>query len=140
MKERVLNLLYRSFDQELSSEEQKELETALSSSPELQEAKKRIAAIRQMVKDEAVRSFKPFFSTRVMRSIRAVEEKSEDFFGSLIWSFRLVALVGAVAVVFLFAHNALESKNISLDSILAMPQLSLEETWELDILLEEEKR
>jgi hypothetical protein len=138
MNKRLKELLYRSFEQELSNAELSELEKGLSSSTELAEEKKRIAAMRHMLEATKARSFKPFFSSKVINRIKAAEQEREGFLGSLVWSFRLVTIVGAVTIVLLFAYNALDQKSLSLDSLLAMPQIELQETWELDILTFEE--
>ena len=58
--------------------------------------------------------------------------------GSLLWSFRRVAFAGVAAVAILLAINFIEEKNISLDSALSLPRLTLEDTWSLDNVIEEE--
>ncbi len=132
MNERLLELLYRSFDDELTKEEQRELVEALSFWPELREEKKRITEMRQMIASEAVRSFKPFFSNRVMRRLKEKTTTGEDFFESLLWAFRRIALAGALALLLLIANNVLTERSASLNSLLRMPQLSLEDVWQLD--------
>ncbi|MFQ5822885.1 MAG: hypothetical protein ACE5JB_02395 [bacterium] len=139
MNERLLELLYRSFDDELSEEDQTELTSALSLFPELLEEKKRIIEMRQMIKGEAVHSFKPFFAAQVMQRIKSESIEQEDFLGSLIWVFRRIALAGTIAILLLLANSVLVEKNNSLDSVLGMPQLTLEDTWQLDIIVEEGK-
>ncbi|MCZ6818093.1 MAG: hypothetical protein O7G31_01195 [Calditrichaeota bacterium] len=140
MNHRLLELLYRSFDEDFSDAEHEELSRALAASADLRTEKVRITTMRQLVKEDGAGSFRPFFSARVMHRIKTQKTQVEDFFSSLVWSFRLIVLVGAVAVVLLVAHNSLQSKSLTLDSILGMPQLSLEETWEFDLLAEEETK
>jgi anti-sigma factor RsiW len=139
MTERLLDLLYRSFDDELPKEEQRELAQALISSPDLREEKKRVEEMRQMIEEEAVRSFKPFFSARVMRRLRKKTVGQEDFLGALVWAFRRVALAGILAILLIIADSIFVEKNRSLDSVLGMPQVTLEEAWQLDFTVEEEK-
>ena len=136
MDHKLLDLLYRSFDDQLTPEEQSQLEDALANSTTLQKEKERIAAMRKTVSESAVESFEPFFAERVMRQIHT--EKGEDFFASLLWAFRRIALAGAIAAILLLANNLSRGDDISLDSVLLMPQLTLEETWELDDLAEAE--
>ncbi|MFQ6114042.1 MAG: hypothetical protein ACE5NG_08115 [bacterium] len=139
MNERILELLYRSFGETLSKEEQAELEEALVASNELQEEKRCISDMRQIIADSAERKFKPFFSTRVMRRIKAEAIEQEDFWRDLVWAFRRLALAGAIAIILLLANSVLLQKNNSLDSVLGMPQLTLEDTWQMSNIVEEEK-
>ncbi|MFQ5752288.1 MAG: hypothetical protein ACE5HI_09850 [bacterium] len=132
MNERILDLLYRSFDEELSKAEQSELKKALAASPELQKEKVRIAELRQAIAINAERSFRPFFAARVMQRLKTDAPKEEDFFASLVWAFQRIALVGAIAILLLIANNILINNNRSLDSILAIPQLSVADVWQLD--------
>ncbi|MFQ5650207.1 MAG: hypothetical protein ACE5IY_09730 [bacterium] len=136
MNERTLLLLYRSVDEELSRTEQEELLNALASSPELREEQKRLHQMRRLVQSQAVRSFKPFFSARVVHHIQAASQEVEDFWAALVWSFRLVAVSAGTLLVMLLANNLLEAKSLSIDSILALPQPTLEQTWALDTLEE----
>ncbi len=139
MNEMLLDLLYRSFDEELSKEEQIMLDKALASSLELNKEKDRIAEMRKAIAENAERSFKPFFSARVMQRIKADETEQDDFFTSLVWTFRRFAIIGAITIILLLANSILVDKSISIDTALAMPQLTLEDTWQLDIMLEEEE-
>lgn len=139
MNDRMPNLLYRSFDQTLSREEQQALSQAFSASPQLLEEQKRLAEMRQLIKSGAVRSFKPFFATRVMHRIKRQAGESEEFIGSLMWGFRRVAVAGAAAILLLLANNVFLEKNRSVESMLGLPQLTIEDTWQLEFLFEEDK-
>jgi anti-sigma factor RsiW len=142
MDQKILDLLYRSFDGQLLPEEQQRLEEALASSKQLRDEKERIVALRKTISGNAAQSFEPFFAERVMQRITAEMEQKletvEDFFNSLLWSFRRVALAGAIAVLLLFANNLLRADDLSLDSLLAMPQLTIEDTWAINDLIEGE--
>ncbi len=139
MNNKVLELLYRSFDAMLSKEEETLLSQALSSSPELREEKKRIEKTRRIVAEDAERSFKPFFSTRVTQKINTESLTHDDFFESLVWIFRRIALAGGLAVILLFANSLLSERDLSLDSLMGMPQITLEDSFELDNLIVEEE-
>jgi len=80
MNEEMLNLLIRSFDENLSEVERTSLDKALAGSPELREEKKQLSDMRQMIGETAERKFKPFFSARVMRRIEESQSEQEDFF------------------------------------------------------------
>lgn len=138
MNEEMLNLLIRSFDEKLSEAEQAKLDEALAASPELQDEKKQLLGMRQMIAESVDRTFKPFFSTRVMRRLKKSEGEQEDFFGSFVWAFRLFAMAGVVAIALFFALNSKMANDLSVDSILGLPQLSIEDTWQLENLTEEE--
>jgi len=138
MNEEMLNLLIRSFDENLSEVERTSLDKALAGSPELREEKKQLSEMRQMIGETAERKFKPFFSARVMRHIEASQSEQEDFFGSLVWAFRVFAMVGTAAIVLFFALNSKLANDLSIDSILGLPQLSIEDTWQLANLTEED--
>ncbi len=137
MKSDWLNLLLRSFDGDLSQNERAELETALQNSPELREEKKSLEAVRGMIASGAVRKFKPFFAARLMQRIQSETAQREDFFESLIWMFRRIALAGALTVILLFASALLTGRAPSLSTLFGMPQVTIEDTLQLDTQLEE---
>jgi anti-sigma factor RsiW len=133
MNKKALRLLYRSFDIDLTPEEKSELETALRNSPQLKEERKRIVAMRQTVSAGAAKSFGPFFAERVMHAITSVAEKRngvETFFASLQFTFRRVALVGAVAIFLLLVYNFAKSGYVSVEAAFGMPQETLTEVLE----------
>lgn len=142
MDQKVLELLYRSFDGQLTPAEQERLDEALRHSQPLREEKEKIAAMRQAVSGSAAQSFQPFFAERVVQRIQAERkpqaESGEDFFGSLAWSFRRIALAGTIAVLLLLAGSVIQRGEISLNSVLAMPQLTIEDTVVLHNPLEGE--
>ena len=100
-----LDLLYRSFDQTLSHDEEKTLRDALAASPELGLEKARIEEMRALVSQNRRSAFKPFFTARVIQRIDALENPAVNFLAHLFSSFRLVTLTGAAAVALLIAIN-----------------------------------
>jgi hypothetical protein len=142
MNEKVIDLLYRSFDDNLTPEENEELNKALAKSQELREEKDRIAAMRSVLSASGAKSFRPFFAERVMHAITSAAERRnglELFFESLQFSFRRVAVVGATAILILLAYNIMKSGHISVAGAFGMPQETLEEVLEspFDSTLEE---
>ena len=133
MNKDLQNLLYRSLDSALTTEERKKLDQALKANNELREEKHLLENMRLMIGKGAEQKFKPFFSARVMQKIKAFPARSEDFITSLVWSFRVAAITAATVAVILFAHNSLIRKDVSIDALLSMPQTGIEETWELEI-------
>jgi hypothetical protein len=130
MNQKMLELLYRSFDAELSTEEQQQLEQALASSKQLTREKEELTRLRTIVSDEAAQSFKPFFAARVMRRIRSVPERAKNgdlFFESLITFFKPVAIAAMILLLVLFSYNMGKSKNFTLAGAFAEPEITLEE-------------
>jgi anti-sigma factor RsiW len=114
MEERILELLYRSFDGELDPGERAELEAALAGSPELRRERDELLAMRGKVASSASGSFGPFFAERVMRNIREEREgEGARFFESLQYAFRRVALVAAAVVAFLLIYNMNQGGSLS---------------------------
>ncbi len=116
MEKRMLELLYRSLDGELSPDERKDLDAALAGSPGLRREREDLIAMRGVVTDGAVRSFGPFFAERVMSTIRSAREKEAAgarFFDSLLYAFRRVALAAAAIAAFLLIYNINQGGSVS---------------------------
>lgn len=143
MDQEILELLYRSFDDELTEADQERLMHALEASEELRKEKAEISAMRGTVAKSNAASFDAGFADRVMQQIQpqkaAQTINGDDFFGSLQWAFRRIAIAGAVAAGLLLAANLYQAQEMSLDSALAMPELSLEDTWVLSDLAESDE-
>lgn len=138
MDKKELELLYRSFDDVLTPEEQKQLEKVLASSKDLREEKKRVVSMRNAVSGSGVQSFKPFFAERVMRRIQQLKptEKSPDlFFESLMAVFRPIAVGAAVVVIILLSYNMIKSDRLSLAGAFAEPEVSIEEAFDPTVTL-----
>jgi hypothetical protein len=101
-----VDLLYRSFDGELTPDQQELLIKALQESQELQRIQQRLSTIRRVVTENGNGHFEPFFVTRVMHRINTVQnmpDRASEFFESLSYVFRRVALIGGIAVIVLFS-------------------------------------
>jgi len=133
MNKKTLELLYKSFDSELSREEKRQLEEALAGSDELRQEQERIAAMRESISTGAARSFRPFFAERVMHRISSPGEArngAQQFFESLQFAFRRVAVVGAAAIILLAAYNFIRIGEVSVAGVFGLPQETLEEVLE----------
>jgi len=133
MNKRSRELLFRSFDDRLTEREQRELKEALAASPELQEEKEHLTALRGDITAGAADSFKPFFAERVMHRLESsgvAEPGPMLFFESLARLFRRVAVAGAVAVVALVVINLWDSGDVSLNAAVGAPETTLEELLE----------
>jgi anti-sigma factor RsiW len=130
MDERILELLYKSLDGELTPEEMSDLEAALAISSELRKEREDLLAVRGLVKAGAAESFGPFFARRVMRAIRSARDEEVSgarFFASLEYAFRRVVLVAAAIAVFLLIYNLNQGGSMSLAAAFGTPEASIEE-------------
>lgn len=136
MKERILELLYRSFDGELTAEEQRELRDALAGSEELRHEKGRIEVMRQMVSASGQDAFRPFFTERVMRRVAELREGSNGVWTLQDWLsrvFRRVAIAGAAVAVGLVVLNLVEAEQVSLTAAFGISDAPIEEMLELPV-------
>ena len=127
MNKKILKLLYRSFDDDLSLEDHHRLDDALAKSAELRAEKERLLAMRAMVSDSGANSFQPFFAEKVMRRIRNAESAQESFLDSLIAVFRPVAIAAFIILVMLISYNLKKTENYTLAGALGEHKATLEE-------------
>ena len=136
MNNKILKLLYRSFDEDLEEKEQKLLEEALKNSEELRREKDKILAQRQAVSQSAAKSFKPFFAERVMRQIGALGEKEntlENFYESFKAMFWRFATVGAVGLIALILYNLVTGSSLPLEEAFYVSDLTFEEILQMPL-------
>ncbi|MDZ7335704.1 MAG: hypothetical protein ONB33_12265 [candidate division KSB1 bacterium] len=127
MNQKLLSLLYRSFDGQLSPAEQKQLDQALSDSAALRAEKNRIEQLRSMISHSGHRTFRPFFAEKVIQKIRDYRRPAESFVDSLITVFRPVAIAVTILLVVLLSYNLFMSEDKSLSSAFAEPEIKLEQ-------------
>jgi hypothetical protein len=130
MNRKIIKLLYRSFDGELTPEEKTKLKLALQNSSTLRAEKTRIEQLRGVLADQQTLSFKPFFADRVMQKImNLTDSKSvhELFFESLYSLFRPVVIAVTILLFVLISYNLSKSDQITLNQALAQPEVSLEQ-------------
>ena len=128
MNEEILELLYRSFDRELSPEEQQRLEEALASSAELRQKRTEIETVRAAVAQSRARGFEPLFAERVMRQISVIRGNGqEEFLRTLVAVFRPVALAAAMLAVTLTTFNLANSDRKTVYTAFAAPEVSMEQ-------------
>lgn len=106
MNQKYLELLYRSFDEKLTQDEEIELKNALNESEGLRQEKMSMVAMRSKIAESKTTSFKPFFAERLMARISSMEKEttSNAFLQSLVWAFKpalIAGLVVALVLVFL---------------------------------------
>jgi len=130
MDKKILDLLYSSFDNTLTPREKEMLDSALEQSEELRREREKIAATRQIIAENSGETFKPFFAERVMRRLESLREKTDpalDLFESLVYMFRRVAFVGAVAAVILFSVQLLDTDHETNEINETVSEMTLDE-------------
>lgn len=140
-KEFLLELLYRSLDSELTSEENEKLQEGLRHNPDLEQERQTVIRMRSTLKTQSQKGFAPGFADRVLTRLQNEqnEQPAEDnLFSSVMWSFRRVALIGAASILFLAFNNFMQAKEVSVDSLFALPTVSLENTIALNSIYEGE--
>jgi hypothetical protein len=132
MNQKILDLLYKSFEVQLTKHEQHQLERALADSEQLRAEKERIAVLRKSVAAGTNDSFKPFFADRVMQRIRAQREENEQelFFDSLIHFFRPIAIAAIVLVIILTGYNMVGDNPLTGENGLAITEISVEDAFD----------
>ena len=130
MKKKILELLYRSFENSLSSEEKKILQDELEGSEELQTEKRQITAMRATISAGAQKSFKPFFPQRIIQRIREQERNRETFVESLFYIFKPVAIAATILFFALISYNLITSDHVSLANAFAEPEVTLEQVFD----------
>ncbi len=137
----ILDLLVRSFDGSLTSEEREALEAALAASEGLREERARLVKLREAVSSARRDAFSPFFAERVMQRIRAEQRdrgSTEAFSGALSQAFRSVAIVGAAVAIGLVIYNFAKTNDISLTGAVGVSVVTSEEMMKppVDAILE----
>ncbi len=130
MKKKILDLLYKSLDSELTARENQELNRALLESQELRDEKQKIAKTREAIYKTKAKSFKPFFAERVineMRARRSNQNQAESFFNSLLIVFRPVAIAAVIILISLLSYNLKKTGNYSIAGALGESKTTLEE-------------
>ena len=135
MNKKILELLYCSFDDELTQNEKELLEKALSKSEKLRQEKNNIAAMRATISKGTSQSFHPFFTEKVMRRIHEEEKVQDTFFESLVYMFRPVAIAAAILIAALISYNLIRSDQLSVASAFAEPEITLEQAYEPIVIL-----
>ncbi len=133
---KVLKLLYRSFDTDLSKKKNQRLQKALDDSKDLRDEKELILSRRKAVTDNAERAFRPYFADRLMAQIAAMGDKKniqESFYDALIFGFKRLAVVGALVMIGLIFFNVIQGHIIPVDEVFFASDMALEEILNLSI-------
>ena len=133
---KILKLLYRSFDTDLSKKKNLRLEKALHESKALRDEKGLILSRRKAFTENSERAFSPYFADRVMSQISAIGDKKntqESFYDALVFVFRRLAVVGTLVMIGLIFFNIIQGHVIPADEVFFATDLVFEEILNLPI-------
>ena len=122
-KDSPIKLLIRSFDDELSAQEQARLAGALAASAELRAEKARLEVLRATLGEQAY-AFRPFFATRLMARL---QRERETWATSLPFAFRRIALPALALVVLLLLTVAYTEQSLSLEVLTGVSGLAVDD-------------
>jgi hypothetical protein len=132
MNRKIFKLLVRSFDVGLSISEREELDSALAQSEELLAERNRLVKLESSIRQNAVRSFSPDFTDRVMRRIASKEGQTsskENFFESLVVIARPVLAGFLILCLGLVSFNLIRGGHLSLSSLFAFNDITFEDVF-----------
>ncbi len=138
-KDQLYHLLLRSLDEPLSKQEQVQLDTALSQSPELRAEKEKLLEVRALLEEqETAYQFKPFFAGRVMEQIRLeknppMKASSMDFLTALILSFQRLAVPSFALICLLLAYTYFTTDSLTLQAVMGISDVAPEDLTLLNI-------
>lgn len=138
MDKKIRDLLYRSFDADLTKEEKQALADSLARSAELREEKRQIENMRKKLSGGGETSFALFFADRVMQQIYREQKphnELERWVESLVSVFRPVAVAAVLVILLLVGYNMFTTKQISLEGALAVSNVTVTEAFDPTINL-----
>ena len=129
MNKNLLDLLYRSFEEELKLEDRDRLNKALKMSDDLRKEKKQLEKLRKTVSTLGTESFKPFFEERVMQRLDRLNNNSfilEKSVDDLIVLFKPLGLAISAVILVILAYNLGINGTLSFESVLGIPGYTTE--------------
>ena len=131
MNTKIYKLLIKSYDVQLSRKDQNQLQHRLNESDSLKNAKSQIEQIRHILNEGGNENFKPYFADRVIAKIRELRENSRmEFFESLKWAFRPLAISAVILILGLLSFYAIDTHESFLSGIEPFPEPSLEQAMD----------
>ncbi|MGD9900840.1 MAG: hypothetical protein AB7T22_17070 [Calditrichaceae bacterium] len=132
-KKKILKLLYRSFDEQLSPKDEKLLADYLKGSEWLRSEHKRTERIRQKIISAGSQNFKPFFAERVLRRLDEAtdRERAFDIFScELFVVFKRVTFASVLLIAGIISWNITKSDHLSLRNAFSVPEITIEKVFE----------
>jgi anti-sigma factor RsiW len=126
MDEKILSLLIYSLDNELSAEEQQQLDQALASSAELQAEQERLLAIRQALASHTIPADNTF-ADAVMQQLE--EERETGVEARILQLFPKVAAACVVLVLIAMLGIYFSEGSLSTEAIVGVQDLAPEDAY-----------
>jgi hypothetical protein len=117
---KILKLLYRSLDAELTEKQTRRLEAELAGSEEFRRERDRILALRKAIAESPGRTFRPGFANRTLarvRSDRPTTSAADLFFENFKSVFQRIAVVSAVLLLALAAYSLTHRDLVPKDAV-----------------------
>ncbi len=130
MNPRIRDMLYRSYDESLSEQEQHELNQALNQSAELRREAQDLRDMRQELGSLPSVSFSQGFSDRVVKTVDRLNRyrsSQPDFGTALVSMFRRLAVAAVMTVFTLLSVYWISDTAILPDGVQSVSQISMEE-------------
>lgn len=127
---RIRELLFQSFDRDLTAKEQQILDEARRTSPELAAEESLLHTVYQKLSGEERQSFGPWFVDRTMNRIwqLAKPKKSQEWSSNGLWlAFRRVVLFASFILIVIMAFNLSTSAKPDLANALGIVEISMDE-------------
>lgn len=138
MKKKLLKLLYKSFDAEITPSEKKTLEQGKQLYPELGRIRGEISGIRLDVKNYGKKDFPADFENNLLRKLNPVFLMNEihgRITDELTISFRKVSLSGVIVLVFLLLYNLNAGNNNIARNLLGLSETNIEYAYNPSVQL-----
>lgn len=119
-------ILYKSFDDELSSEEQSVLDKSLIEDPKFRQEKEEIIQLRSALSVNQ-KSFDPGFADRV--TTRLNKEKSTLISHDFLRVFKSVAITGVAAIIALLITIYITDGTLNIDTIFGLSEYAPDEAY-----------
>lgn len=128
----IKQLLYESFDRELSEREKNILNFALIDSEELQREKESIILMRNKLNNQAESGFSGSFINKVMSEVQRLSKQKDnyEFFENVYMLFRPVVIAATLLIIALISLNFIKSENISIEDAIAVPDVTISDAYD----------
>ncbi|MGH1365580.1 MAG: hypothetical protein ACRBF0_18605 [Calditrichia bacterium] len=126
MKDKRRELLYRSFNEDLTQRDADELNEALEQSEELRNEQRDFLETREQLQNALPSTFAPGFANRVVQRLQNERSAEDELFSGLLTSFRRAALIAGLTMIGLLSYTALDGE-LSLYSLLGLQDASYEQ-------------
>lgn len=121
MKRKMMRMMQKSFDNELSNKELKEFQRSCENHPELVLELKETEKLNHLLSKQQF-SYSSFFAEKVMRRIESLEQTTAG--QAIIYAFYRIALPGLAAAIILVMISLFNNGYVSFDSVSGLSELN----------------